>query len=111
VEELPTDWDLLLLNMYCHGDRCSLNDGPPISAHLHRVHFFMSGAAYCLSPRSAQQILSTLPCDASQGVVCTVAIDSYMSQLAGAGKLVAYRASTLPVGIPQDNKHKHEMVQ
>ena len=100
--ELPVGWDLLVLSMYCHAGwkTCKLNDVlRPISAHLRPVRAFMSGAGYCLNARSAAKVLDTIPC--SRGP-CGVAIDGYLSALAQAGTLQAFRAISLPVVIPQD---------
>ena len=102
LQELPRNWDLLVLSMYCHAGwkTCALNNKlEPVSAHLKPVLAFMSGAGYCLNARSAQQVLDTIPCTAGP---CGVAIDGYLSSLAQRRKLTAYRAIDLPVIIPQD---------
>ena len=99
----------LLLNMYCTGPKfCVANDGlpPTRSPRLRRVKAFMSGAGYCLHRNSAALILASLPCQESSSS-CTTAIDSYMSTLAMYGRLRAYRATTLPVAIPQDQDKKN----
>ena len=102
VQELPSDWDILVLSMYCHTAwaTCAQNNKlKPISKHLRPVVAFMSGAGYCLNARSAAKVLSTLPC---VGRACGVAIDGDLSSLANQRKLKAYRAIDLPVIIPQD---------
>ena len=100
--ELPSDWDLLILSMYCHDgwSSCKLNHAlRPISPHLRPVLAFMSGAGYCLNAKSAQRVLNTIPCTRGP---CGVAIDGYLSGMAQSRSIVAYRAVTLPVIIPQD---------
>ena len=102
TQELPSNWDLLVLSMYCHAgwSTCKLNTAlQPISTHLKPVLAFMSGAGYCLNARSAQLVLDTIPCTNGP---CGVAIDGYLSSLAQRQKIVAYRAIDLPVIIPQD---------
>ena len=111
VQELPSDWDILVLSMYCHAgwSTCAQNDKlSPVSKHLRPVVAFMSGAGYCLNPHSATKVLSTLPCI---GKSCGIAIDGYLSSLANQRKLNAYRAINLPVVIPQDLMKSGKPVQ
>jgi GR25 family glycosyltransferase involved in LPS biosynthesis len=99
--ELPEDWNLLLLNYFCHQAGCEQNDGlAPISKHLKPLKFFMSGAAYCMSSKTAKDILGTLPCEDQSA--CTIAVDGYLATLTMHGVLKTFGAIDLPVTIPQD---------
>ena len=57
VQELPSDWDVLVLSMYCHEGwkTCAKNNElRAISEHLRPVVAFMSGAGYCLNAVAQQ---------------------------------------------------------
>ena len=100
-KELPKDWDIFLLNQFCHQSGCEINNAlKPISKHLMPVKMFYSGAGYCLNANSARKILSTLPCEHKS--YCTIAIDAYMGFLVKEGFLKAYRPKKKMVLIPQD---------
>ena len=87
-KELPKDWDIFLLNQFCHQSGCEINNAlKPISKHLMPVKMFYSGAGYCLNANSARKILSTLPCEHKS--YCTIAIDAYMGFLVKEGFLKA----------------------
>eukprot|EP00943_MAST-04B_sp_MAST-4B-sp1_P003937 g3937.t1 len=99
--ELPKDWDIFLLNHFCHQNGCDINDGlKPVTKNLMPIKMFYSGAGYCLNANSARKILSTLPCEHKS--YCTVAIDAYMGLLVKQGFLKAYRPNDKVVLIPQD---------
>lgn len=111
VHELPSDWEILVLSMYCHSSWKSCADNRKLSAvspHLRPVVAFMSGAGYCLNAQSAAKVLSTIPC---KGNRCGVAIDGYLSSLAHTRQIKAYRAIKLPVIIPQDLMHSGKPVR
>ena len=100
--ELPNNWELLVLSMYCHTwPVCNENaKKQPISPHLKPVRGFMSGAGYCLNAASAALILSNVP----HPRIETVAMDGYLTNLITPLGIIrhAFRAIVLPVLIPQD---------